>query len=86
MQLEAALQIFKDMVARNCERNVITYSSLISACEKAGEWQVAVRLFNEMHRDGCRPNVVTYNALVAACAQGARPPPLSLAACPDLEP
>ena len=70
MQVEAALQIFDDMRERGCERNVITYSSLISACEKAGQWQLAVRLFDDMHRDGCRPNVVTYNALLSACAQG----------------
>ena len=68
--MEEALQIFQDMVARNCERNVITYSSLISACEKAGRWQLALELFDEMHRDSCKPNVVTFNALIAACGQG----------------
>lgn len=70
VQVEAALQIFEDMVARGCERNVITYSSLISACEKAGQWRLALQLFSEMHRDGCKPNVVTHNALIAACGQG----------------
>ena len=50
--------------------NVITYSSLISACEKAGRWELALDLFGEMHREGCKPNVVTYNSLIAACAQG----------------
>ena len=58
------------MVRRGCERNVITYSSLISACEKAGRWELALELFREMHTEGCRPNVVTYNSLIAACAQG----------------
>ena len=72
-QVEEAIQIFQDMVARNCERNVITYSSLISACEKAGRWQLALDLFHEMHRDSCKPNVVTYNALIAACGQGEAP-------------
>ena len=33
---------------RGCERNVITYSSLISACEKAGQWELALELFQEM--------------------------------------
>lgn len=60
----------QDMVRRGCERNVITYSSLISACEKAGRWELALELFQEMHTEGCRPNVVTYNSLIAACAQG----------------
>lgn len=57
-------------IQRGCERNVITYSSLISACEKAGRWELALDLFGEMHREGCKPNVVTYNSLIAACAQG----------------
>lgn len=29
------MEIFEDMTRFGCERNVITYSSLISACEKA---------------------------------------------------
>jgi pentatricopeptide repeat protein len=59
------------MVQRGCERNVITYSSLIAACEKAGRWQMALDLLEEMHRDGCKPNVVTFNSVIAACGSGA---------------
>ena len=59
---------------RGCERNVITYSSLVAACEKAGRWQLALELLEEMHRDNCKPNVVTFNSLIAACGQGAPPP------------
>ena len=57
-------------VWRGCERSVITYSSLISACEKAGELQLALDLFGEMHAEGVQPNTVTYNSLITACAQG----------------
>ena len=57
-QLDAALEVWRDMTARGCERNVITYSSLISACEKCGRWELALELFAEMHREGCKPNVV----------------------------
>jgi pentatricopeptide repeat domain-containing protein 1 len=35
---------------RGCERSVITYSSLISACERAGQWELALELFQEMVR------------------------------------
>jgi pentatricopeptide repeat domain-containing protein 1 len=73
MQVEEALGIFQDMVARGCERNVITYSSLVGAAEKAGRWQLGLELLDEMHRDGCAPNAVTFNALISACAQGALP-------------
>ena len=64
------LQVFQEMVWKGCERSVITYSSLISACEKAGHWELAMELFNEMHQEGCTPNTVTYNSLITACAQG----------------
>lgn len=57
-------------VARGCERNVITYSALISACEKAGRWQLALNLLDEMQRDKVAPNTVTFNSLISACAQG----------------
>ena len=70
LQIEDAIKIFQDMINRGCERNVITYSSLISACEKSGKWELALELFDEMHKDACKPNIVTYNALIAACGQG----------------
>ena len=70
VQIEDAIKIFQDMITRGCERNVITYSSLISACEKSGRWELALELFEEMHKDACKPNIVTYNALIAACGQG----------------
>ena len=59
------------MVFKGCERSVITYSSLISACEKAGQSDLAMELFQEMAQEGCVPNTVTYNSLITACAQGA---------------
>lgn len=70
--------IYAEQVARGCERNVITYSSLISACEKAGRWETALQLFEEMNRDGCNPNTVTYNSLITACGQGGWRADLSL--------
>lgn len=66
--------------AQGCERSVITYSSLITACEKAGEWSLALKFFRDMPRDGCRPNVVTYNSLLSALSNGA-PPCMLQAAC-----
>ena len=64
------MEVFQEMVWKGCERSVITYSSLISACEKAGQWELALELFNEMHSEGCSPNTVTFNSLITACAQG----------------
>lgn len=69
------MEVFQEMVYKGCERSVITYSSLISACEKAGQWELALELFNEMHHEGCFPNTVTFNSLITACAQGRHPNP-----------
>ena len=68
------MEVFQEMVFKGCERSVITYSSLISACEKAGQSDLALELFAEMAQEGCVPNTVTYNSLITACAQGAPPP------------
>jgi pentatricopeptide repeat domain-containing protein 1 len=83
--------VYKDMVWKGLERSVITYSSLISACEKAGRWEAALQLFDEMTRDGCTPNTVTYNSLITACGQGAArrrapgaPPALCCSSGPNL--
>ena len=35
------MEVFQEMVFKGCERSVITYSSLISACEKAGQSDLA---------------------------------------------
>ena len=57
---------------------MITYSSLISACEKAGDWKLALEFFEECTKDNCRPNVITFNSLISACSQGARLHPAAM--------
>lgn len=63
------MDVYHEMLRTGCERSVITYSALISACEKAGQWQLALNLFAEMLKERCTPNVITYNSLITACAQ-----------------
>lgn len=63
------MDVYQEMLRTGCERSVITFSALISACEKAGHWQMALNLFNQMLRERCTPNVITYNSLITACAQ-----------------
>ena len=76
-QVSEASRAVHLQVARGCERNVITYSALISACEKAGRWQLALNLLDEMQRDKVAPNTVTFNSLISACAQGTALQPLA---------
>ena len=69
-QLDA--RIVPLQLQQRCERNIITYGSLITACENAGRWQLALQLYDEMRRDQppVAPNTMTYNSLLGACAQG----------------
>ena len=52
--------------------NVITYSAIISCCEKTSAWPNALLLLQDLKR-GYGPvasNLVTYNAAMAACEKG----------------
>ena len=48
----------------------ITYSSVINACAKGGEWQRALGLLDEMRSRGLVPDEITYNSVINACAKG----------------
>ena len=50
--------------------NVITYSALISACEKDALPQRALQLLETMLHQGLLPEVITYSALISACEKG----------------
>ena len=50
--------------------NVITYSALISACEKGKKPEQALELSEAMKRQGVVADVITYNPLIRACEKG----------------
>lgn len=64
-----ARQVFEWMKQDGCEPNTITYSALISACEKGFQWQLALQVFEDMKRAGVVPNRYTFNALISACGK-----------------
>ena len=47
--------------------DVITYSAVISACEKCKDYKKALELLQEMKDYGINPDVRTYNATISAC-------------------
>ena len=47
--------------------NVITYTALISACEKGNGLTSAMDVFRAMQEQHVHPDVITYNALISAC-------------------
>ncbi len=69
---EAALSLFRRMREEDLTPDVQTYSSVISACEAAGQWQRAVGVLRVMMSDGAsqEPNTFCFNAAIAACEKG----------------
>ena len=53
--------------------DVITYSGLISTCEKGKQPERAHELLETMQRQGVVPNVITYNALISTCEKSQQP-------------
>ena len=58
--------------------NTVSYNSLISACERCGEWERACEVLKQMkliaQRPGAnvRPNSITYNTVLSACGKAGR--------------
>lgn len=59
------------MRRRGLAPSAITYSSVINACAKGGQWELALELLREMRqRRDLAPNAITYNAAIDACTSG----------------
>lgn len=50
--------------------NAHAYTSLMSLCQRAGQWQRAMDIFRRMETAGVKADVVAYNSAIAACAKG----------------
>ncbi|CAI5494857.1 unnamed protein product [Closterium sp. Naga37s-1] len=54
----------------DCRPNVVTWTVVLTACARAGEWQQAEALFTQMQTNGVMPNEVSWAALISAYAKG----------------
>ncbi|CAI7784001.1 unnamed protein product [Closterium sp. NIES-54] len=54
----------------DCRANVVTWTVVLTACARAGEWQQAEALFTQMQTNGVMPNEVSWAALISAYAKG----------------
>lgn len=64
------VQVYNTMLAKRQERNIITYSSLIAAADRAGRWEEGLSIWSHMSTDRCHPNLPAYNSAISCCAQG----------------
>ncbi|KAG8381157.1 hypothetical protein BUALT_Bualt06G0093200 [Buddleja alternifolia] len=62
--MEAGFQVFSEMK----DRNVISWTSIITGFAKHGFAKQALELFNQMLDFGVEPNEVTYVAVLSACS------------------
>ncbi|GMI86172.1 hypothetical protein like AT4G14820 [Hibiscus trionum] len=52
------------------QRDVVSYSTMITALANHGESRVALALFSKMHKEGIKPNQVTFVGVLDACSHG----------------
>ena len=56
-------------ISEGHRRNAITYTSLIYAGERSGQWQLALKLFHRVTGGSVAPNAAIFNAAMSACAK-----------------
>ena len=66
-QFEKALQIFDDQCREGIEPDVITFSSLVNACMRAGHSSKAVEIIDSMHQHGIVGPRNMYNNVIFSC-------------------
>eukprot|EP01062_Namystynia_karyoxenos_P063511 TRINITY_DN56306_c0_g1_i1.p1 TRINITY_DN56306_c0_g1~~TRINITY_DN56306_c0_g1_i1.p1 ORF type:complete len:546 (+),score=107.78 TRINITY_DN56306_c0_g1_i1:220-1638(+) len=64
---QLALKMLREMQRSNIPCDVVTFSTVISACAQGGRYREAFQLLREMERTGVERNAFTYNAVIAAC-------------------
>ncbi|KAK8574655.1 hypothetical protein V6N13_034089 [Hibiscus sabdariffa] len=52
------------------QRDVVSYSTMITSLANHGESRVALALFSKMHKEGIKPNQVTFIGVLDACSHG----------------
>ena len=65
-----SLQLLEDMKAADVQPDVITYTALIGAAGRAGEWRGALGYLTKMQATGVAPNLYTYSRSPPPSAPG----------------
>lgn len=70
LQWAYSLALLAEMRIEGLIPNVITYTALISACEKGQQWTHALQLFRDMRQDSAEANRITFNSTISSCEKG----------------
>ena len=57
------------MIDAGVRPNTITYSSVATALERSGKWELATRLLAKLRADGDAVDRILCNTVVSACAR-----------------
>ncbi|XP_071929545.1 pentatricopeptide repeat-containing protein At1g74850, chloroplastic-like [Coffea arabica] len=69
--LEKASEVFDEMPQHNVVRTVLSYTAIINAYGRNGQYQTSLSLLDQMKkRDRILPSILTYNTVINACARG----------------
>ena len=55
--------VFNEMLIHNVPRTVFSYTALINAYGRHGQYEIAFELLNKMKRERVVPNILTYKTL-----------------------
>lgn len=58
--------MFQQMQQQGLTPDVVTYTAVISAYEKGGQWRLALGAYEQMRERGCRPDAIVFNAIIDA--------------------
>lgn len=61
--------MYEQMQSNGCQPDVVTYTALVSAYERGGQWLLALEAFDEMVARNCWPDAIVYNAIIDALWQ-----------------
>ncbi len=64
-QLEAAREVYQEMVNQGIERNVETYCALLVGLVQTGNWERAMELLDEVEK----PSILFYTLAIQSCCK-----------------
>ncbi len=64
-ELEAAQEVYQEMVKRGVERNMETYGALLVGIVQTGNWQQALELLDEEEK----PSLLLYTLAIQSCCK-----------------
>lgn len=63
-----SLKDVKQLFDRMEERDMISWTTLVTAYSQCGEWDEALAIFSLMREDGFQPNQFTFSSVLVSCA------------------